>query len=192
MSGFQARSLIGDIVSDAPKRIASYANKVDGILLDIATDRRGVYDIGGGRYISHTYELGKSGLLKNFPQRKFIEFGSDQHKKLFTEAATKIKSTLLDAQVFEKVFLLSFPYTQVSDSDAEVPLSLGKTAIEWNQLTADYYAILLKLDFNLLDLPANLAVSTSTHTWGIGQDHLVDGAYAWWAEQIYSKISSTS
>lgn len=59
---FSKRSLVGDFTSNVPMLLRGISRKSDVILIDIATDRHGVYRVGSS-YISNTGELKRSNLL---------------------------------------------------------------------------------------------------------------------------------
>lgn len=59
---FSTRSLIGDFTSNVPMLLRELGKKSDVILIDIATDRHGVYPVGNS-FISNTSELKRSNLL---------------------------------------------------------------------------------------------------------------------------------
>lgn len=182
--GFQQRSLIGDFASNANGLITKFGSDSDLILMDIASDRRGVYRIAEDEYISFTGELGRSRLLTRFPNKKFVGFGSDQHFEMFQQAAQRIIETINQLSSQPISLILKFDFTDESIEGQAVPTVLSTKSDEWNRLYERYYDYLQNLGFTLIDLPKSLSISTKSHEWGIGQDHFIDDAYLWWNDAI--------
>lgn len=185
--GFQQRSLVGDFLSNANGLVQKYGSESELILVDIASDRRGVYEIGEDQFVSFTGELGRSQLLSKFPNRKFIGFGTSRHFGLFQHAAESLKHSLQSIDSWDSTLILKFKFTDSSDNGSVVPTVLDTQSEQWNVLYARYYAFLEHLGFNFVSLPDDLAISSANHNWGIGQDHFIDEAYEWWNENISIK-----
>src|SRR5699024_8063181 len=81
--------------------------------------------------------------------------------------------------------ILRLPFVDESTGGELVPVIQQKTGQEWNSLFIPYYQILEEIGFHLTPpLPDEFAIADSEHLWGLGPDHYIAEAYAWWAEQI--------
>lgn len=185
LSNFSARSLRGDFASNLNYLLRKDGPRSDVIVMDLASDRHGVYPVDGG-YVSNTGELKRSGVLKSLDHGELIEFGSREHRRLFRSAAGKIKRVLESRGLFGRVLVLYVPFAGVArEVGAEVPLARGLTAPEVNREYRYYYKVLESLGFTLTpEPPASMVVTTNEHKWGIAQDHYVDELYLWWAGRI--------
>lgn len=77
-SRFKTRSLSNDLRSMGPSLLEKYADSTDLVLFDLATERRGIFQIGERKFISNTVELKQSGLLDflKLDDSKLIPAGS--------------------------------------------------------------------------------------------------------------------
>lgn len=191
-NGFQQRSLLGDFASNATSLISRFSDQTDVLLMDIASDRRGVYEIDPEQMVSFTGELGRSKLLSKYPNRRFVPFGSERHFQLFKDAADRIGDLLTETNLMSRSYILKFEFTDISDSGEPVPSVLNTSGAEWNGKYQRYYSYLLDRGFKLLELPRRYSISMSTHEWGIGQDHFIDDAYSWWRDSVLAEYSSAS
>lgn len=183
-SGFQDRSLRGDIRSNGPRVISEKIKGADAFILDLATERRGVYPVRDG-YLSRTIELEQSGLRPKFNPGEVIEFGTDHHLELFTDAVQTLKAHLIEHGMENRVGVINHPFAAEDDIGLPTPPSIGKNAKEWNKLFPNYYKILTEVGFTVFDPPPpRLIHSTEDHAWGDAVDHYIDETYFFWADQI--------
>lgn len=180
-SKFQNEMLAGDFKSDAYQRISQHIESCDLLLLDIIDDRFGVYPLDGS-YVTPSAEFSVSGVRHQLQLGDHIPFGSDQHFDLWVEGAQALKETIGD--YMGKCFVLGARYTDVSLDGTVVPDALARKSSDWNQLYDRYYDALVAMGFNVIRLPAKMAVTTKYHQWGVAPFHYVEGAYGWWLEQI--------
>ena len=158
------------------------------IILDIASDRRGVYEIGPSQRVSFTGELGRSKVLDRYPDRRFVRFGTDEHYELFRISAREIKDLLVECAAFSRTRVLKFDFTDRSTNGVAIPKVLGTSGSTWNVLYSRYYEELIRLGFTVLTLPSAYSISTITHQWGIGQDHFMDEAYFWLRDSLLQSL----
>lgn len=184
LSPFSARSLRGDFASNAPYLIRRFSVNSDVFVVDIASERHGVYKIGGS-FLTNSGELRRSQLLRDIRYDKFVPFGSKEHRGLFRYSVAKMKRVLVRAGVFERVLVLDAPFAGSSDDGSKVPLARGLTAPEINAKYKYYYTTLRDYGFEVLKAPPqHLQLAASEHKWGLQQDHYIDELYFWWAERI--------
>lgn len=181
---FQDRSLRGDIRSNGRRRIREKASTTDAFIIDLATERRGVYPVRNG-YLSRTAELAKSGILPKYKPGKPIEFGTNQHRHLFQSAVETLRADLTEVGLESRVCVINHPFAAETDAGYKLRPSLGRLAPEWNELFPQYHTILADAGFKILDPPpSELIVASEEHAWGRTVDHYIDENYYFWANQI--------
>lgn len=182
-SKFQIKNLNGDFASNAARRIRTGAAKSDVMLIDLASEKHGIFEVGENRYVSATPTLRATPYYKKSFEGRRIPFGASEHLDLFGGAAEQLKDLLVDSGVFPYTAVLNAPFT---DKVIDGPdLTGSPSAAEWNEKFSAYYDLLRELGFELFpELPTELAQSTETHSWGKSQDHYVDAAYQWWGDRI--------
>lgn len=191
LTGFRLKSLVGDIESNAFPRLQNSAKQSKALVIDIASDRHGVWDLGNGGYLSNLATMKKQKVLKEFPDSRLITWGSSEHLDLFSEAVAKGKEELLKCGFFKKATVLKIPFTGRSDDGEELDSGSECASLQIRASYSPYYEILKKNGFHFLpDLPEEFAVSTEEHAWGKGINHFVDAAYGWWGAEIEKFIDS--
>ncbi|MGP5573614.1 DUF6270 domain-containing protein [Corynebacterium casei] len=186
---FQDRSLRGDIRSNGRSKIRQYTDATDAFIIDLATERRGVYPVENG-YFSRTAELAKSRMLPKYKHGKVIEFGTRQHVQLFRSAVEALKSELTGVGLESRVCVINHPFSSETDAGYKFRPSLGKLASEWNKLFPMYHGILADAGFKVFDPPpSELVMASENHAWGRTIDHYIDETYYFWASQIEEFIN---
>lgn len=188
-SAFQNRMLMGDIRSSAIPTLKEKADDADILLVDIVDDRFGVRECNGG-FITPSAEFQSSGIGKQLPVGKIIAFGTDDHFELWKSAANIIVECI--ESLLDKTFVLRTKFTNRSADGVPVPPARGREANEWNIDYDRYYSYLKGLGVKVLELPDELAVSTSEHQWGVAPFHYVNEAYDWWLEKIEQALNQQS
>ncbi|MGO3877177.1 MAG: DUF6270 domain-containing protein [Corynebacterium sp.] len=191
LTGFRLKSLIGDIESNALPRLTASAEKSKALVIDLASDRHGVWDLGNGSFLSNLATMKKQKVLRGYPDSRLIKFGSDEHLDLFDKAVSQVKTELEASGLFSKTTVLKIPFTD-HDVDGNV-LDFGSEGSpgEIQESYEPYFEIFRKNEFHFLpDLPEEYAVSTDDHAWGKGINHFVDEAYHWWGSEIENFINS--
>lgn len=186
-SRFKTRSLSNDLRSMGPSLLERYADSTDLVLFDLATERRGIFQIGERKFISNTVELKQSGLLDflKLDDSKLIPFGSDLHLSLFAEATKKLSKSLDALGLLRKALVINAPFAARTKEGKRLSPNLGRSASEWNKLFPVYFEILSSNGLAVTTPPQReLILSTKDHLWKQGQDHYIDETYFFWAEQI--------
>lgn len=186
---FQDRAVKGDLESSLHPTLSKYASKTDLFLFDILSERLGVYRLPGGTYITRSVELAKTKLIHTLERpAASISFGTDAHFELWTRAADSFLAKLTDMGLLDRTVLFEAPWTDYTDAGEPVPRFRGWTAEEANELYARYYAYFREKGVRISTLPADLAVSVSTHKWGPSPYHYVDEAYQWMKRQAIEAL----
>ena len=154
--------------------------------MDLATERRGVFELGNGRYVSNTIELKQSQLLEKMANSAaFIEFGTSRHLELFEEALSKLSSLLEEHELKQRALVINAPFASRTREGKRLSPNVGKRAEEWNRLFPDYFRLISSYGIATTPAPPrDLVVSTRDHLWKQAQDHYVDETYFYWGEQI--------
>ncbi|PYI66538.1 hypothetical protein CVV68_13275 [Arthrobacter livingstonensis] len=192
-SGFQNRSLEGDLNSTLFPTIAKLAPRTDLFIMDLTDERLGAFALPDGTYITHSVELQKSGrlsLLPKIPTR--LNVGGDRHFALWTRAAIALKSVLLTQGLFETTLVLRMPWaTHTFDGEVVEPFRHIPTS-EMNQMFKRYFAKLEHLGFYVVSPPPSLALSDANHKWGPAPFHYIDAAYTSLLGAIDGQLNSKS
>lgn len=184
-SAFQNRMLQGDIKSTAIEVLKQKSGDSDFILLDLVDDRFGVRECNGG-YITPSAEFQSSGAGTQLSVGKLIAFGTDEHFLLWKSAAQIIVANL--GPVLGKTFVLQAKFANQTIEGTPVPPARGRDAESWNTDYDRYYRFLRELGFAVLELPDDLALSTSAHQWGAAPFHYISDAYSWWFSKIQEQL----
>lgn len=191
LTGFRLKSLVGDIESNAFPRLQNSAKQSKAVVIDVASDRHGVWDLGNGGYLSNLATMKKQKVLNDFPDSRLITWGSAEHLELFNRAVAEGKEALLKCGFFQKATVLKVPFTDKTEAGEVLDSGSGMNPLQIRASYSPYYEIFERYGFNFLpDLPEELAVSTEEHAWGKGINHFVDAAYDWWGDEIERFIVS--
>lgn len=177
-SAFQKKMVEIDYQSRALEGVLG--SKSELILLDLVDERLGVYPVKSGGYVTWLNELNHSGWLSHTPHGSLIEFGSDKHFALFETAAKNVARKLEE----RNAVLLRVLFADARDDGGEVPKTNNRAAREWNELYDRYYGCAAEAGLKVLEVPAELCVSSAEHMWGPAQYHYADGFYHWVAQQV--------
>lgn len=184
LGSFSTRSIVGDFLSNIPGTIRKFGGEADVILIDIASDRHGVYPVGDS-FISNTGELRRANLLQTVKHGPLVEFGTREHQRLFKLAVAKMKRTMVAAGVFDKALVIKIQFAGKSNDGTPMPLARGMTSDEVNSKYEYYYQVFEDLGFHVTPTPPkDLQVANTEHKWGLQQDHFIDSLYYWWADEI--------
>lgn len=191
LTGFRLKSLIGDIESNGMTRLTASAESSKALVIDLASDRHGVWDLGNGSFLSNLATMKRQKILKGYPEAQLVSFGSPEHLELFNNAVAEGKRKLEVAELFSKSTVLKIPFTDKGVDGQDVDLGTGKNPIDIRRSYAPYYEIFEDHGFHFLpELPEEFAVSTPDHAWGMGINHFVDEAYHWWGDEIIKFINA--
>lgn len=175
-------SVVGrDLASDALESVLKCAWETDVLLLDIVDDRFGVRSCADG-FMTPSPEFFQSEARHGLQYGELIPFGSDEHFSLFADSARAVSEVL--KPVLRKVVVLGVEFTGVAVDGSEVASTAGRSAGEWNDAYARYYSTMVELGFEVVWLPAGLAVTTPHHKWGCAPFHFIEQASMWWYEQV--------
>lgn len=191
LKGFRLKSLVGDIESNGFPRLMAVATTSKALVIDIASDRHGVWDLGNGSYLSNLATMKRQKILKGYPNARLVSFGTSEHMSLFNNAVAEGAGKLKESGLFSKSTVLKIPFTNMGVGGESIDLKGEKDPSEIRESYKPYFDILGRNGFHFLpDLPEELAVSTPNHAWGMGINHFIDEAYLWWSIEIEKFINS--
>lgn len=186
-SAFQNRSLDGDINSTLLRKIRRRANETDLLLVDLLSERLGVFVLPDGSYVTNSRELARSGRLGSL-KPKLIKFGTDKHFGLWKRAVARWVRNLHDGGVFDRTLVIETPWASVTDTGELVEEFREMSPGTANVLYFRYYQHLRDVGLRAVRLPDHLAVSTVNHKWGASPYHYADPAYHWIRDQVNASI----
>lgn len=191
LTGFRLKSLVGDFESNAFPRLVASADTSEALVIDLASDRHGVWDLENGSYLSNLASLKKQKILNRYPNARLVPFGSTEHLMLFTDAVERGTQELVSAGLFSKSVVLRIPFTNMRVDGESIETKHEMAPERIRKTYEPYYQIFEEYGFNFLPhLPDEFALSTLEHTWGVGINHFVDEAYYWWGAEIEKFVSS--
>lgn len=186
-SGFQSRTVESDIRSSLFQSMRRHADDTDLMLVDILSDRLGVFRMEDGAYITRSAELERSGRLGKM-RPPFLKFGSDRHFTLWKNAFSKFRRTAESSGLLPKIVVLEATWARFLESGEETPKFRDLDAPTGNEQYERYYAHIRASGLKTVRIPDSLAVGSIDHKWGPAPYHYIDDTYSWLIEQFESSI----
>lgn len=181
-SPFQRRCLEWDLGGEALDLIEAEARRTDIVLVDLVDERLGSYQAPDGTYVTNSWEFGCSGLLsQQADPLKLVEFGSERHFELWSQAASTVLERL-DALAL-RTLILAPDWAEVSDEGKHLGYR-GSSISEWNAKYRRYYERCADLGAAVIRPPESLAVAATGHKWGLAPYHYIDSMYEYICEEI--------
>jgi hypothetical protein len=178
-SSFQNRMLLGDISSDFVTKLESKMNETDVIVMDLLVERLGVSRIRGGSFVTMSSELKESGVLSTVKgQTRGIRFATEEHFRLWSEAAVRLNLFLEKHDIKSKTLVLETPWAELTDSGDKVKGNASMSPMEANEKYERYYRF-LSAECGLMTyrIPEEHAIAADDHRWGTTPYHYVASAY---------------
>lgn len=184
-SKFQSRMLRGDFASNALEMIRESSSTSDFIVLDLVDDRFNTVQISESQYFTLSATAKKQKMASYFPIKNTFKPGTPEHTQLWLSAAKTVRKTL-DA-VMGKVLVLGVPWATGDSEGESLPSHLGKTVHEWNEINSVLLDILRSLDFEVIEVPEEIAIADPTHRWGRSPFHYIPEVYDYCAREIVNR-----
>ncbi|MCF3137961.1 DUF6270 domain-containing protein [Paenarthrobacter sp. AR 02] len=187
-SKFQNQCVRNDIRSSLFATIDKSASETDLFVLDLVDERLGVFELGSGSYITQSWELGESKLLQQQESEpRLIAFGSEEHFKLWSKAASvvirKIKST------GRPILVLAPEWAEESDNGQSGLIYRGLYAATYNKVYQRYFDHLRNEGCNVLSVGQDTVKAAAGHQWGLAPYHYVDEVYHVMRNAITAAVS---
>ncbi|NMR20527.1 DUF6270 domain-containing protein [Cellulomonas fimi] len=191
LSPFQRRMIQGDLEGDLTRKLAAAARSVDLLLWDLTDERLGVYQLRDGAYATRTSDnVGTSFEAGLQEQSTLIRFGSDQHRGLWVDAATKFVDTLGQLELLDRTLVLAPAWAERSLDGTPVPGSFGLLPPDANSLYEPYYRAIGELGVTAVRLPVDRVIASAGHRWGAAPFHYDDATYRALIERIDEQVQN--
>lgn len=179
-SAFQRRMLESDLASTGLDLLEQHARELDLVVIDLVDERLGLVPLPDGGYVTDSQELKTSGTKSQLSVAgDDIEFGTDVHFRLWSEAAQRVVDRLRRAELLDRTVVLRTPFADHTNDGVSVAPFMGRDARAWDALYDRYFARLHELGLTVAALPHELATSDPAHRWGPAPYHYNPDAYAW-------------
>ncbi|KQU68203.1 DUF6270 domain-containing protein [Phycicoccus sp. Root101] len=186
-SAFQNRMVAGDVKGDLLDVLGRVAPQVDVLLVDLIDERGGVIAIGGG-HVTKLAEMWAAGGRTATRGGRHIPFGTDEHFALWVPAVDAVVTRIAELGLLPRTVVLRTPWASLLDDGGQVPVPGWMTPPdEANLQYARYFDHLTELGLSVVELPEDLARSTTEHQWGPSPFHYTAQAY----EHLASGITET-
>ncbi|SDX17839.1 hypothetical protein SAMN04487912_10848 [Arthrobacter sp. cf158] len=175
-SKFQNQCVRNDIRSSLFATIDKAASETDLFVLDLVDERLGVYELGGGSYITQSWELGESKLLQQQDiEPRLIAFGSEEHFKLWSQSASVVIRKIKDTG--RPILVLAPEWSESSDSGHADLIYRGLYAATYNKVYQRYFDHLRAEGCTVLSIGQDTVKAAAGHQWGLAPYHYVDAVY---------------
>lgn len=183
---FQRRVLAADFRGDVEKRVRDLAGRTDVLLWDLTDERHGVHVLPGGSIITRSVDLIAVPSLRDLADRsRSIEFGTDEHFRLWSGRAEHLKKVLVQIGMMDRTVVIHLPWALIGLDGKPTPSSMGVTAVEANQLFERYYAFLAELGFTFIEIDDEQVIADPDHRWGAAPFHYVQDVYDEIMRQVF-------
>ena len=191
-SSFQKRMVVSDFRSELFSMFADSPHCTDLVLMDLLGERLGVLELKGGRFLTHSNELVRSGAKDIIGEHRLIKFGTEEHLSIWKIAAIQLHKNLLQNGLVEKTVVLNTPFADFDENHSPLRKHMGKNSDQWADSYAPYYEFLRTMGITVFDMKDEFAVGSSNHKWGPAPYHYIEEAYNFWAGNIDSYLSGHS
>lgn len=175
-SDFQRRTVRDDFRGSLHHDLMALGAAADVVLWDLTDERLGVWDLGGGSYVTRSVELIASGLDRELQARgRLIGYGSREHRTLWANAVHQFAASVRNAGFRSPPVLIAPPWATVDEHGRKVSAVHAPDAGRANRVLARYVA--LAGGVTTLSAPDCSITASSTHQWGPAPYHYADHVY---------------
>ncbi|MGP5680428.1 DUF6270 domain-containing protein [Glutamicibacter arilaitensis] len=191
-SSFQKRMVVSDFRSSLFSMFFDSPYCTDLVLMDLLGERLGVLELEGGRYLTHSNELVRSGAKEMLGEYRLIKFGSEEHLSIWKIAAVQFYKVLLQNGLVEKTVILKTPFADFDEKQNPIKKHMNKDCQQWAENYEPYYDFLRTIGITILEINDELAVGSNDHKWGPAPYHYIEEAYNSWASNIDNYLKNRS
>ena len=187
-SAFQNRMIEFDLQGSAFREIDESLEAHDLFLIDLVDERRGVFEISPDKYVTRSYEMINSGLIKQQTIKpRWIDFGTEEHFNLWCAAF----DAMLDIVKSKRVPMMAVtpPWSATNNRGEKLTYKQGPVRAA-NVAYERYNSYVREKGIATASIGAEQAVAAANHQWGPATFHYIDDVYKKLSEQIldfYSK-----
>lgn len=186
-SKFQQRMVAADVAGDALDTIRANIDDADLFLFDLIIDRRGIFEVTPGNYVSRSDEMIQSRLLyQQLTKARWIDFATDEHFNIWSQAMTQLLDILRSS---ETLSLFVAPRWAEYDNEGNELVYVKRPVSEWNKDYERYYQFIVDAGIERIDIPAELAIGDVNHVWGLTPFHFIPEAYESIRDQILGRYN---
>ncbi|WP_458108810.1 DUF6270 domain-containing protein [Arthrobacter sp. R3-55] len=177
-SRFQIRNLQGDFDGSIFRTLSDVADQADYIFWDLTDERLGVIKVADNTYVTRSVELIQSGLMENFDEATWIQFGTDEHYELWQESVRKFAEFTKARGLQSKLLLFNLPWSMWDNEGTPLKKTWDLFPDEANNVLARYVGFVREhMGVNYLDIPWDQVAASKTHKWGVAPYHYGDHVY---------------
>lgn len=190
-SDFQRRTIRDDFAGSLHSDLQMYGANADVLLWDLTDERYGVWDLGGGRFVTRSIELIASGLDERLMRGStLVPFGSARHLRLWTSALPKFVESLRNAGLTRPPILVAPQWASRDQHGAPLNITHGPKTRTANRMLSRY----LRRTGSIPRVTTHTAVTTasSTHRWGAAPYHYTDAIYTELSTRLVEVIGESS
>lgn len=175
-SDFQRRTLRDDFAGSLHDDLATFGAGADLLLWDLTDERYGVWDLGGGRFVTRSVELVASGLDARLQATaRLVRFGSRQHLTLWTQALRSFEASVRRAGLRRPPILIAPPWAEHDEHGVPVRSVLAPEPRAANRMMQKYVRRAGRVP--TISLPGTSVSASSAHRWGPAPYHYTDDVY---------------
>lgn len=136
-SSFQKRMVTSDLKGTGIARVSKNAGELDVVLIDLVDERRGFWLFPDGTTMTNSLEVESCGAARNARRSgaRLVEFGTDEHFKMWESGFDTLIKGLKDAGLWERTILLDIEWAGAVDG-AQHPQNDGfsKLGRQWRRV----------------------------------------------------------
>ena len=179
-SEFQRRMAVGDLQGNLVAQVEMHQPEV--IVWDLCDERNGVHRFKSGHFYTRNI------LYKDTkPEGEIIQFGSDEHLRLWVEALDGLLSKLGD----RKIIVNATPWAIKNDKGEPVNSDDTKASV-FNRNAERYFDAIAERGIPIIRVDQDKAIALSSHKWGEAPFHYVDGTYHEFLKQLKALLDSAA
>lgn len=188
-SEFQRRMMTGDFAGNLGERLTEAAPTTDVFLWDLADERHGVHLFEDGTVVTRSIDnVRHPEVVSALESARHLPFGTDEHFRLWSERAERIRELLRSLGIFEKTIVLQVPWALITVDGSPTPWSMGTSAKDANAAYLRYYEQLRELGFTLIELQPLGVLADPEHRWGLAPFHYTQDVYEEIAQRVLTHL----
>lgn len=187
-SAFQNRMVQNDIEGAAFKFLEDSLQEHDLLLLDFVDERRGVFEVAAGKFVTRSYEMTNSGLMKQQDiTPRWIDFGTEEHFDLWCTAFDTMMDVIRTKNI--PVIAVIPPWATINEEGKELVYK-GNPVGAVNESYERYNRYVVENGVPTVSVSQGTAIAAVNHQWGPATFHFVDDVYEELARQILNIFDS--
>ena len=183
-SEFQRRTIRDDFKGSLHEDLLSFGRDANFLLWDLTDERYGVWDLGGGEFVTRSIELVSSGIDSRFSRSaRHVPFGSQQHMSLWLRAYAQFLRSCRVSGLQSKPVLIAPPWASRTDQGSPVVSKEGITVRKANKQIRSYARL---VDLPTISVRRRAIKASEDHKWGVAPFHYARNVY----EELATQLSS--